>query len=106
VPIGRACCDGCARLLETRLRRDARVVRVRVDARRCIAHVESRPGASVDELRERAGECLGGRCPVPLADAVVSSHGHAHTARLDMGAGAPEARITVVSNALLLRREA
>ena len=47
---------------------------------------------SVEELAELAGECCGGRCPVPLPDAAVSSHHHAHTAKLEDGAQAPEAR--------------
>src|SRR5438477_187459 len=41
---------------------------------------------SVEELARRAGECCGERCPVPLPDAAVSSHQHAHTAKLEAGA--------------------
>ena len=47
---------------------------------------------TVEELAELAGECCGGRCPVPLPDAAVSSHHHAHSARLQDGTQAPEAR--------------
>ncbi|HEY0582994.1 MAG TPA: heavy metal translocating P-type ATPase, partial [Chloroflexota bacterium] len=69
------------------------MLRVHVQAAAGIAHVDARAGlTSVQELAELVGECCGGRCPAPMPDAAVSSHHHAHTARLDDGADAPEAR--------------
>src|SRR5207244_11804194 len=47
---------------------------------------------SGEERAAIAGACWGGRCPVPLPDAAVSSHHHAHTATLEDGAQAPEAQ--------------
>jgi Cu2+-exporting ATPase len=93
VPIGRPCCEACASLIVKRLRENPHVVRVHVDAARGVAHVEARAGVvSVEELAEIAGACCGGRCPVPLPDAAVSSHHHAHMARLEDGAQSPEAQ--------------
>jgi Cu2+-exporting ATPase len=46
---------------------------------------------SVEELRQLAGECCGDRSPVPLPDAAVSSHHHAHTAHPESAVQAPEA---------------
>src|SRR5436189_4794177 len=95
VPSGRVCCAGCVELIERRLRENPHVDRVHVDAAAGVAHVDVQAGkTSVEELAERAGECCGGRCPVPMPDAAVSSHHHAHTARLKLedGAAAPEAR--------------
>src|SRR5438128_2278911 len=94
VAIGRVCCAGCVELIERRLRENPHVVRVHVDAAAGVAHVDVQADkSSVAELAELAGECCGGRCPVPMPDAAVSSHHHAHTARLKLedGAGAPEA---------------
>ena len=86
-------CRACAGLIEKRLLENPHVVRVHVDAAKGVAHVDGRAGvASVEELAEVAGACCGGRCPVPLPDAAVSSHHHAHTARLEDGAQAPEAQ--------------
>jgi P-type Cu2+ transporter len=93
VPIGRVCCDACAALVEQRLRENPHVVRVRVDAARGVAHVDAHAGVTpVAELARLAGECCGDRCPVPLPDAVVSSHDHAHAARASGAGDAPEAR--------------
>jgi Cu2+-exporting ATPase len=93
VPIGRRCCAACARLVQRRLREHPHVASVHVDARNGIARVEARPGrTSVEELAELAAECCGGRCPTPLPEATVSSHGHAHTTQLEHGAHAPEPR--------------
>jgi P-type Cu2+ transporter len=93
VPIGRRCCAACAGLVEHRLRAYPGVVRVHVDAAHGVALVDARSGvASIEELAEIAGACCGGRCPVPLPDAAVSSHQHAHTATLEAGAHAPEAQ--------------
>jgi P-type Cu2+ transporter len=79
--------------VERRLREHPHVVRVHVDAPHEIAHVEARPGkVTVEELADLAGECCGGRCPVPMPDATVSSHDHAHTAKPQDGVDAPEAR--------------
>jgi Cu2+-exporting ATPase len=65
--------------------------RVHVDAAHGVARVDVQPGkTSAEELAQVAGEGCGGRCPTPLPDAAVSSHHHAHTARLDDGANAPE----------------
>jgi Cu2+-exporting ATPase len=64
-----------------------------VDAANDIAHVQAHAGAvTAEALADLAGECCGGRCPAPMPDATVSSHGHAHTARVEHGADAPEAR--------------
>src|SRR5437016_11983586 len=93
VPIGRVCCAACIELIERRLRENPHVVRVHVDAAAGVAHVDVQAGkTSVVELAELARECCGGRCPAPMPDAVVSSHHHAHTAQLEDGADAPEAR--------------
>ena len=93
LPIGRVCCAGCVKLIERRLRENPDVVRVHVDAAAGVAHVDVQAGkTSVVELAELARECCGGRCPAPMPDAVVSSHHHAHTAKLEDGADAPEAR--------------
>jgi cation transport ATPase len=93
VPIGRRCCAACVELVQRRLSEHPNVASVHVDPLNGIAHIEARPGkTSVEELAELAGECCGGRCPAPLPDATVSSHDHAHTARLEHGADAPEAR--------------
>src|SRR5262245_46617549 len=92
VPIGRRCCAGCVELVARRLRENPNVARVRVDAPHELAHVEVRPGTvTVEELAGVAGESCGGRCPVLMPDAVVSSHDHAHTADPARGADAPEA---------------
>src|SRR5947207_6655506 len=93
VPIGRRCCGACADLVERRLRENSHVVGVHVDAAGGVAHVKVQVGkTSVEELAELVGECCGGRCPAPMPDAAVSSHHHAHTAKLEDGADAPEAR--------------
>ena len=96
VPIGRRCCGACVELLERRLREHPHVLRVHLDALNRVAHVKVRPAttsvAELAELAELAGECCGGRCPVPMPDATVSSHDHAHEARLQDGINAPEAR--------------
>jgi Cu2+-exporting ATPase len=66
---------------------------VHVDAPHEVAQVDARPGkVAVEELADLAGECCGGRCPVLMPDAAVSSHDHAHTANPERGADAPEAR--------------
>ena len=63
-----------------------------------VAYVEAEPGTvSIEELKAIAGECCGDRCPVPLPDAAVSSHEHAHSAKPEAGAHAPEAH--AVANA-------
>src|SRR6266542_2160754 len=93
VPIRRRCCAAYVELLEKRLREHPHVASIHVDALNGIARVEARPGkTSVEELAELAGECCGGRCPAPLPDATLSSHDHAHTAKPEDGADAPEAR--------------
>ncbi len=85
VPIGRVCCSECADLVETRLRAHPHVRRVHVDAAQGVAHVDAQATmTSVAELAELAGECCGSRCPVPLPDAAVSSHQHAHDTGHDM----------------------
>jgi Cu2+-exporting ATPase len=92
VPIGRVCCDACAGMVEARLKKEPHVVSVQVDSANGVAHVEARAGAlPVDELAEIAGACCGGRCPVPLPDAAVSSHHHAHTVKLEAGGHAEHA---------------
>ena len=93
VPIGRRCCQACAALVEQRLRQNPHVLQVHVDPAHGVVHVTARAGTtSVDELARLVGECCGDRCPVPLPDAAVSSHDHAHTASPDAVTDAPEAR--------------
>ena len=93
VPIGRRCCAACVELVERRLQENPQVVRVHVDAPHEVAHIDSRRGTvTVEKLADVAGECCGGRCPVLMPDATVSSHDHAHTANPARGADAPEAR--------------
>jgi P-type Cu2+ transporter len=92
VPIGRRCCAACADLVERRLRENEHIKSVSVDGFEGIAYVAAAAGTvSIDDLSRLAGECCGGRCPVPLPDASVSSHQHAHTAKLDAGAHAASA---------------
>src|SRR4051794_40546371 len=92
VPLGRQCCGACVELVERRLRDNPHVVRVHVDAPNEVAHVEAQRGkVTVAELAEIAAECCGGRCPVPMPQATVSSHDHAHTANVLRGDDAPEA---------------
>ena len=82
VPIGRRCCAACADLVERRLRENPHIKGVRVDGIDGIAYVEAAAGSvSVEALQQIAGECCGGRCPVRMPDAAVSSHQHAHTAK-------------------------
>jgi Cu2+-exporting ATPase len=93
VPLGRVCCGGCLALIERRLRENPPVVRVHLDASRRVAHVAAPAGmTSVQELSALIGDCCGERCPVPLPDAVLSSHHHAHTADPTKMANAPEAQ--------------
>ena len=93
MPIGRVCCAACVELIERRLRENPHVARVHVDAAAGVAHVDVQADNTLpEELAELARECCGGRCPAPMPDAVVSSHQHAHTAKLEDGADAPEAR--------------
>jgi P-type Cu2+ transporter len=92
VPIGKICCGKCAEVIEARLRADPNVVEAHVRAVDGIAHVEIRPlTLSLDQLRAIAGECCGDRCPVPLPDATLSSHHHAHAARVEDGEHSHEA---------------
>ena len=98
VPIGRRCCAACVDLVKKRLRENEHVKRVRVNGAEGVAYVEAEPGTvSIEELKAIAGECCGDRCPVPLPDAAVSSHHHAHSANPEAGAHAPEAH--AVANA-------
>ena len=93
VPIGRVCCGRCLELIEQRVRANPQVVQVHVDAAHGVAHVEVRPGkASLEELKAVADECCGERCPVPLPDAAVSSHHHAHAAKAEHGQRGREAQ--------------
>src|ERR1051326_5342361 len=87
VPIGRRCCAACADLVERRLCENAHIKSVRVDGSAGIAYVSAVAGSvSLETLQQIAGECCGGHSPVPLPDAAVSSHQHAHTAKLEAGA--------------------
>src|SRR5438105_957800 len=93
VPIGRVCCGRCLELIEQRMRANPQVVQVHVDAAHCVAHVELRPGkVSLEELKAVVDECCGERCPVPLPDAAVSSHHHAHAAKAEHGQRGREAQ--------------
>jgi Cu2+-exporting ATPase len=85
-------------LVKKRLRRNEHVRRVRVNGDEGVAYVDADTGTvSIEELRAIAGECCGDRSPVPLPDATVSSHHHAHSAKPGAGAHAPEAQ--AVANA-------
>lgn len=92
VPIGRRCCAACADLVQKRLRANPHVISVHVDASAGIAHVEAqRDTVSPEELKQAAGDCCGASCPVPLPDATLSSHHHAHSAHPESGEHALEA---------------
>src|SRR5215467_1962299 len=93
VPIGRRCCAACVDLVKKRLRDNEHVKRVRVNGDEGVAYVDADAGTvSIEQLRAIAGECCGERSPVPLPDATVSSHHHAHSASAETGALAPEAQ--------------
>ena len=93
VPVGRRCCAACAELVGKRLRENPHVLCVHVDGPEGIAHVDAEPKTvSAEDLRLLAGECCGDACPVPLPDATLSSHQHAHSAHPEAGEHAPEAR--------------
>ncbi|HEV8635236.1 MAG TPA: copper-translocating P-type ATPase [Chloroflexota bacterium] len=93
VRTGRIACEGCARIVERRLRTSPHVVGVHVDAAHEVAHVTVHRGATTAaELAGLVAEAYGARNPVPLPRAEVSSHAHAHTAHPAAGEGAPEAR--------------
>jgi Cu2+-exporting ATPase len=92
VPIGRVCCDACAILVEHRLLQNPGVVRVRVQPADGVAAVEAVRGMTpVDRLAQLAGDCCGASSPVPIPDAVISSHQHGHAAHFDAPSKAPEA---------------
>src|SRR5215510_5494889 len=81
VPIGRRCCAACVDLVEKRLRENEHVKRVRVNGDEGVAYVVADTGTvSIEGLSAIAGECCGDSSPVPLPDATVSSHHHAHSA--------------------------
>jgi Cu2+-exporting ATPase len=85
-------------LVKERLRENVHVKRVRVDGDEGVAYVDGEPGTlSVEHLKDIAGECCGDGSPVPLPDATLSSHHHAHSADPRAGAHAPEAQ--AVANA-------
>jgi Cu2+-exporting ATPase len=93
VPTGHVACAGCAGIVEQRLRTSPHVVGVHVDAAAGVAHVSVHRGmTTAAELAALVAEAYGGRNPVPLPGAEVSSHAHAHAASPARGAGAPEAR--------------
>jgi Cu2+-exporting ATPase len=93
VPTGPIACEGCAAIVEQRLRSNPHVLGVHVDARQRVAHVQVHEGmATAEELCELVAEAYGERCPVPLPKPEVSSHAHAHAAHAEHGAGAAEAR--------------
>jgi len=81
VPTGRIACEGCASIVEQRLRQNPHVVGVRVDAEHQVAHVEVHEGrVTAAELADLVAEAYGERAPVPLPQPDVSSHAHTHTA--------------------------
>jgi len=93
VPTGAIACEGCAAIVEARLRQNPHVLRVHIDAQQRVAHVEVHDGmATAEELAELVAEAYGGRSVVPLPKPEVSSHAHAHAAHVEKGAGAREAR--------------
>jgi P-type Cu2+ transporter len=96
VPTGRIPCAGCAAAVEQRLRRNPRVRNVRIDARAESAYVEVEPNTvTTDELLPLIQETCGCRSLVPLPDALLSAHHHAHTADPAHGEHAAEARAMV-----------
>ncbi len=93
VPTGVVACEGCAAIVEARLRQNPHVVRVHIDAHQRVAHVEVHDGmATAEELAELVAEAYGERSVVPLPKPEVSSHAHAHAAHAQRGVGAKEAR--------------
>jgi Cu2+-exporting ATPase len=93
VPIGRVCCERCVALVQQQLRQHPHVRRVQTDAAAGVAQVDVDDGqTTVAELSALVGDCCGERCPVPLPDAVVSSHSHIHAAQPLGAAEAPEAQ--------------
>src|SRR3989304_502003 len=93
VPTGVIACEGCAAIVEARLRQNPHVVRVHIDARQQVAHVEVHDGmATAEELAELVAEAYGERSVVPLPKPEGSSHAHVHVAQPAGGGGAKEAR--------------
>jgi P-type Cu2+ transporter len=93
VPTGRIPCSGCAAAIEQRLRENPHVLRVQVDPTAETAHVEVEPNTvSTDQLLPLIQETCGCASPVPLPDAHLSAHHHAHTADLSLGEHATEAQ--------------
>ncbi len=87
VPTGRIACEGCAAIVEARLRTSPHVLGVHVDAAHQVAHVQVHEGTvSAKDLTELVAGACGDRNPVPLPKPDVSSHAHAHTARTACGA--------------------
>jgi len=81
VPTGRVACEGCAAIVEARLRQNPHVLSVHVDADHQLAHVKvDESPVSAAELAELVAEAYGERAAVPLPTPEVSSHAHAHTA--------------------------
>jgi len=90
---GAIACEGCAAIVEARLRQNPHVVRVHIDARQQVARVEVHDGmATAEELAELVAEAYGERSVVPLPKPELSSHAHAHAAHPQRGVGAKEAR--------------
>ncbi len=82
VPTGRIACEGCAAIVEARLRQSPHVLGVHVDAEHQVAHVQVYEGTvTAEELAELVATAYGERTPVPLPTPEVSSHAHAHTAQ-------------------------
>ena len=70
---GAIACEGCAAIVEARLRQNPHVVRVHIDARQQVAHVEVHDGmATAEELAELVAEAYGERSVVPLPKPEVS----------------------------------
>jgi len=81
VPTGRIACEGCAAIVEQRLRQSPHVLGVHIDAEHQVAHVQVHEGrVTAAELAELVADAYGERAPVPLPKPEVSSHSHAHTA--------------------------
>ena len=90
---GAIACEGCAAIVEARLRQNPHVVRVHIDARQQVARVEVHDGmATAEALAELVAEAYGERSVVPLPKPEVSSHAHVHVAQPAGGSGAKEAR--------------
>jgi Cu2+-exporting ATPase len=82
IPTGSLACGECSDRVAEKLRGNAHVAGVHVDAPHEVAHVTVHEGmVTADELAELVADGCGDRNVVPLPKPQVSSHAHAHTSR-------------------------